>query len=149
MEFETQAQQVVYQKIEPWMKEKFGIFFHKREDSPYFGVSIGSTFVHIGIQPWTAENASITIRAYVVLNVEIHPDLLYFLLRENDKLRFGAFGLDEDNDIFFEHTLPGLSCSAEELAGSILAVGQTTDQYDDVIVSRWGGVPASDMQTEE
>lgn len=149
MEFETQAQQAVYQKIEPWLKEKFGIFFHRREDAPYFGVSIGSAFVHIGIQPWTSENASVTVRAYVVINAQIQPDLLLFLLRENDKLRFGAFGLDEDNDIFFEHTLPGLSCTADELTGSILAVGQTTDQYDDVITARWGGVPAAEMQSED
>ncbi|MEM5774972.1 MAG: YbjN domain-containing protein [Anaerolineaceae bacterium] len=149
MEFETQAQQAVYQKIEPWLKEKFGIFFQRREDAPYFGVSIGSAFVHIGIQPWTSENASVTVRAYVVINAQIQPDLLLFLLRENDKLRFGAFGLDEDNDIFFEHSLPGLSCTADELAGSILAVGQTTDQYDDVITARWGGVPAAEMQSED
>ena len=148
MEFETQAQHDVYQKIEPWLKEMFGIFFQKREDAPYFGVNIGSAFVHVGIQPWGADNATITARAYVALNVDIHPDLLLFLLRENDKMRFGGFGLDEDNDIFFEYTLPGLSCDAGELKSSVLAVGQAVDQYDDQIVSRWGGVPASELSSE-
>jgi len=148
MEFQSQAQQEIYQKIEPWMKEMFGIFFKKREDAPYFGVNIGSAFVHVGVQPWGADNVTITTRAYVAVNVEINPDLMLFLLRENDKMRFGAFGLDEDNDIFFEHTIPGLTCDIESLKSSVLAVGYAVDQYDGQIVSRWGGVPASDLQTE-
>jgi hypothetical protein len=148
MEFETQPQQEIYQKIEPWMKDLFGIFYNKREDTPYFGVNIGSAFVHVGVQPWGADNVTITSRAYVAVNVEIKPDLMLFLLRENDKMRFGAFGLDDDNDIFFEHTIPGLTCDVEMLKSSILAVGYAVDQYDDQIVSRWGGVPASEMQVE-
>lgn len=148
MEFETQAQQEVFQKIEPWLRDMFGVFFQKRNDAPYFGISIGSAFVHVGVQPWGADNAAITSRAYVALNVDIHPDMLLFLLRENDRMRFGAFGLDGDNDIFFEHTLPGMTCGIDELKSSILAVGQAADQYDDQIVSRWGGIPASEMTIE-
>lgn len=148
MEFETLAQQDVYEKIEPWLKEMFGIFFQEREEAPYFGVNIGSAFVHVGVQAWGTDNATITIRAYVAMNVEIKPDLLLFLLRENDKMRFGAFGLDEENDIFFEYTLAGSTCNIDDLKSSILAVGFAVEQYDDQIVSRWGGVPASEIQTE-
>lgn len=147
-EFETRAQQDVYQKIEPWLKDLFGIFFQKRADAPYFGVTIGSTLAHVGVQPWGAENASITVRAYVAMDVELHPDLLLFLLRENDRMRFGAFGLDEDNDLFFEYSLPGLTCSAQELRNSIVAVGQAAGQLEDHIISRWGGIPASELQTD-
>lgn len=148
MEFETKVQQEIYEKIEPWMKELFGIFVSKRDDAPYFGVSIGSAFVHIGVHPWGKDNATITTRAYVAVDVEITPDLMEFLLRENDKMRFGAFGLDEDYDIFFEHTIVGTSCEVEELKSSVLAVGYAVDQYDDQIVSRWGGMPASEMESE-
>jgi hypothetical protein len=148
MEFETRAQQDVYQKIEPWLKEMFGIFFHPCEDDPYFEIHVGAAPVYVGVQPWTVENASITARTYVALNINVHPDLLLFLLRENDSLRFGAFGLDADNDIFVEHTLPGFTVSAAELKSTILAVGQAAGQYEEQITARWGGIPASALQEE-
>jgi len=148
MEFETNVQQEVYEKIEPWMKELFGIFVKKREDAPYFGINIGSAFVHLGVHPWNEENATITTRSYVAVNVDIKPDLMEFLLRENDTMRFGAFGLDKDLDIFFEHTIVGTTCDIEELKNSVLAVGYAVDQYDDQIVKRWGGVRASDMDSD-
>ena len=145
MEFETKMQQEVYEKIDPWMKEMFGIFVKKREDAPYFGINIGSAFVHVGVHPWGEESATITARAYVAFNVSITPDLMEFLLRENDVMRFGAFGLDKDHDIFFEHTIVGNSCEIEALKSSVLAVGYAVDQYDDTIVTRWGGVRASEV----
>jgi hypothetical protein len=148
MEFETQAQQEVYEKIEPWMKEMFGIFLKKREDAPYFGVHVGSAFVHVGVHPWEKNNATLTTRAYVAVNVEITPELMEFLLRENDTMRFGAFGLDKDHDIFFEHTIVGTTCDIEDVKSSVLAVGYAVDQYDDQIVARWGGMRASDVDNE-
>jgi hypothetical protein len=143
MEFETDTQREVYEKIEPWMKELFGIFVKKREDTPYFGVSIGSAYVHVGVQPFEDDRVTITSRAYVVTDVEIEPQLMEFLLRENDKVRFGAFGLDKDLDVFFEHSIEGTTCDFDGLKNAILAVGYTADQYDDQIVDRWGGKRAA------
>ena len=148
MEFETKVQEAVYERIEPWMKELFGIFVKKREDAPYFGINVGSAFVHLGVHAWDDENATITTRAYVAVNVDIKPDLMQFLLRENDTMRFGAFGLDKDLDIFFEHTIVGTDCTIDDIKNSVLAVGYAVDQYDDQIVKRWGGVRASEADSD-
>ena len=146
MEFETNAQKEVHKKIEPWMKDMFGIFVKERKDAPFFGVNIGSTFVHVGVHPWGEEDATITARAYVVTNVEVTSGLMEFLLKENDTMRFGAFGLDKDRDVFFQHTIVGSTCDADELKSSVLAVGYTADQYDDQIVKHWGGERAADRK---
>lgn len=143
MNFETQQQKQIYEKIAPWMKELFGIFARPRSDAPYFGLAIGSAYVNIGVLPWGEEDAVIKSRVYVVRKITLTLELMHFLLRENDMMRFGAFGVDGEGDIFFEHTIQGSTCTIEELKNSVLAVGYTADQYDEKIVERWGGeIPA-------
>jgi hypothetical protein len=81
----------------------------------------------------------------VVRDVDVVPELMEFLLHENDKMRFGAFGLDSDNDVFFEHTIVGGACDKEELRASVTAVAVTADRYDDQLVARFGGKRGLDV----
>lgn len=74
----------------------------------------------------------------------MNAELMKFLLRENDRMRFGAYGLDEDEDIFFEHTIVGSTCDKEELKASVVAVVMTADDADDKIIAKWGGQRAVD-----
>ena len=144
MQFETEGQKECYEKILPWMKELFGIYLKVREDVPSFGVIVGSAYTQVGVYPWGKNEATITTRSYVVTNINIVEDLMDYLLHENDRMRFGAFGLDSDNDIFFEHTILGSTSDKEEIKSSILAVVYTADEYDDIIRQRWGGERAID-----
>jgi hypothetical protein len=86
----------------------------------------------------------INVRSWVVTGAERTPEMLDFLLRENFKMRFGAFGMDADGDIVFEHTIAGSTCDKNELKASMLAVLHTADDYDDKIVGRWGGQRSMD-----
>ncbi len=147
MEFQTAAHQTTYEKLVPWVNKLFGTFAHAREDAPTFGLAVGSAYVQIGVMAWGEDDATITTRAYVVTGVELTPDLMHYLLRENDRMRFGAFGVDQDNDIFFEHTIVGSTCDMEELKSSVLAVVYTADQYDDQIIQKWGGQRAVDRRS--
>ena len=144
MEFKTTAQKEVYEKITPWVKEIFGTFVVAREDTPAFVITVGTAMSQVGVFPWGDDDATLTTRSYVVTGAELVPDLMEFLLHENDRMRFGAFGIDDDKDIFFEHTIVGSTCDKEELKASILAVILTADQYDEKITSRWGGQSAKD-----
>ncbi|HOG48809.1 MAG TPA: YbjN domain-containing protein [Anaerolineae bacterium] len=144
MEFKTQAQQACYQKIAPWIREIFGEFARARDDRPVFGVVIGTSFTAIAVYPWGEDDSVITTRSYVVTKVELTPDLMRFLLEQNDRMRFGAFGIDSDGDIFFEHAIVGSTCDKNELQASAIAVAMTSDQYDEQITSRWGGQRACD-----
>lgn len=144
MEFRTAAQKACYEKITPWMKELFGEFVMFRNDAPAMAVVIGSAVAQVGVIPWGNDDTTINTRAYVVTGAEATPELMHFLLRENDNMRFGAFGLDNDDDVFFEHAIVGSACDKSELKASVMAVVVTADQYDDKIVARWGGQRALD-----
>jgi hypothetical protein len=126
------------------MKELFGELVMMRDDAPVMFVMMGSAVAQVAVMPWGDDDATITTRAYVVTGAELTPDLMLYLLQKNEKMRFGAFGVDEDGDILFEHTIVGSSCDKNELKVSVLAVLRTADEYDDEIVARWGGERALD-----
>lgn len=144
MDFQTNAQKECYEKLVPWMKELFGVFVTVREELPLFSVAVGSAMTQIGVSAWGDDDATITVRSYVVTGAEMNAELMKFLLRENDRMRFGAYGLDEDEDIFFEHTIVGSTCDKEELKASVVAVVMTADDADDKIIAKWGGQRAVD-----
>lgn len=144
MEFETVAQQTCYEKIAPWMENLCEGSVMRLDDEPVFISNFGSAVASTKVLPWGEDEALIVTRSYVVTDVEITPDLTYYLLRENDSLYFGRFALDSENDIVFEHSLIGSTCDREELRTSVLAVVEFADEYDDEIVAQWGGQRALD-----
>ena len=144
IEFQTDAQKQCYEKVAPWVKEIFGDFAVVRDDRPVFMVNVGSAITHTAVYPWGDDDPTICSRAWVVQDAEMTPELMRYLLTTNDTMRFGAFGIDEDDDIFFEHTIVGSTCDRDELKTSIMAVVTTADRLDDEIVARWGGTRAMD-----
>lgn len=145
MEFETQAQKACYEKVAPWVTDLFGGSVLRKPDKPILGVMHGSAFAQVGIFPWGDDDAIITTRAYVVTGTELTPELMRFLLEENAGMRFGAFGVDDEGDIIFEHSIVGSTCDQKELESSVIHVARTADDFDDQIVSRWGGERALDQ----
>jgi len=140
MEFKTQAHEDAYKRVEQFVDQVFGEMIRKLPDRPVFLLQMGTTLTHIAIVPWASDDAVVVVRSYVNYGADLTPDLLKFLLTENAGMRFGAFGLDKDGDIFFEHTIVGSTCDKEEIKASVLAVSSTADQYDERIMERWGGI---------
>ena len=145
MNFDTEPQKDCFERIWPWMKELFGQFAHAHDEQPAIAVVLGSCVAQVAVHAWGDDDASITTRAWVVRGVDVVPELMSYLLHENDRMRFGAFGLDSDNDVFFEHTIVGSTCDMEELRSSVTAVVTTADRYDDDLVARYGGRRALDL----
>jgi hypothetical protein len=139
MEFKTPSQQAIYEKLVPLMKDLFGEMSKARDDRPTFGVRMGSAWVQTWVAAWGDDDATITTRAWLTTGTELTVDLARYLLQLNDDMRFGAFGIDKDGDTFFEHTILGSTVSKAELKASVMAVAETADEYDDEIVSRFGG----------
>jgi hypothetical protein len=149
MQFETTKQEEIYLKIGAWMKELFGEeLVLVREDAPVYGVRFGSAFIQVSVYPWEKDEITITTRAYVVYGVELTLELTKYLLRKNEQMRFGAFGIDAEGDIEFEHTIVGSTVQAEELKASMYAVMKVADEYDDEIVTKWGGQRAVDKMRQ-
>lgn len=148
IEFQHDAQRATYEKVLPWMRDLFGDYVTVAEDRPVFWVLIGSAWTSTTVYPWGDNYATITSRAWLVTGAELNADLLKYLLRENADMRFGAFGIDADGDILFEHTVVGSTCDKAELRSSVQAVAFTSDKYDDEIVRRFGGTRMIDRQPQ-
>lgn len=148
MEFLTIEQQSCYEKIKPWMQELFPGQLKIYSDMPVFEVSFGSTFAFVQVSPWH-DDVTITSRAYVASGATMTPELQLFLLRENDTLRFGAFGVDESGDIIFQHAIIGSTCDKKELHESVVNVVTIADRYDDQIVASWGGKRGLDINAAQ
>jgi hypothetical protein len=144
VQFSTEAQKGIYDKVGQYMKELFGEYAQARDDYPGYYLTMGSALVHVFVLAWGNDDAAVNVKSYVVTGAERTPEMLEFLLHENNDMRFGAFGLDKDGDVVFEHTIVGSSCEKSELKASIMAVVSVADNYDDKIVSRWGGQRALD-----
>lgn len=145
MEFETQAQQECYIRVSAWMDELFSDIPWETLDIPGFGLFMGSAWVEVHIHAWDDDASLINVRSTVVRNATLTPDCLRFLLQENDRSIFGAFSVNPNGDILFEHTIVGSTCDPEELEASVIAVLETADEYDDRVVATWGGERALDQ----
>jgi len=134
IELQSPAQKACYKRVTPWIKEIFGeVHVRMRDDAPMAVVSHGSAAVYVSVWPWADDEAVIQARAYVVTGVEPTSELMHYLLHQNDQMRFGAFGLDKDNDIYIEYTIVGSTVDREELRAATVAVAVAADEYDDKI----------------
>jgi hypothetical protein len=144
MDFSNKTQEEVYGRVKGWMKDVFGDFAQAREDAPAFGVFVGSALAEVWVAPWRTDDAVVVARSFVVTGVEMRQDLLEWLLKENGKLMFGGFALDDANNVVFSHSMPGAGVDRAELKASVMAVLTSADRYDDEIRARWGGQRAVD-----
>ncbi|AFY73668.1 hypothetical protein Syn7502_01612 [Synechococcus sp. PCC 7502] len=144
MKFKTSAQQICYDKIEPWVADICKDQYIPPSNLPIFIVPVGSATAMIEVLPWGETESVISAWSYVVTGADITPELMRFLLEQNFDLQFGAFSLDKDGDIRFQASLVGSSCDKNELETSVNAVLKVADDYDDRIIETWGGKRASD-----
>ena len=138
-EFRTEVQRTCYEKVAGYGKELFGELFKPGKEPPTFFLRFGSSSVGVSVIDWGDNNAVIDVWSWVVTKVGMSDDLMGYLLRENYKKRFGAFRLNENNDIHYSHKIAGASCDKYELKASMMAVAIAADEYDDEIKARWGG----------
>ena len=139
MEFANEAQRSCYEKVASYLREVFGDSFTADVEFPRFGVKVGSALIIVFVEAWGAEDAVVVTKSWLVRGADVTADLTRTLLEWNDDVLFGAFGIDSDGQIYFQHAIVGSSLDREELRTSILAVGTAADQFDDKIVERWGG----------
>jgi len=144
MEFKTQAHKAIFERVAGLLKEMFGEMVQQRPDRTVFWIQFGSCIVNIGVNQWGDEDATVIVYCYVVTGADLRQDLLLHLLKKNDTTRFGAFSVDEYNNVCFQQTIIGSTVDKTQLKATVMAVAYTSDNSDDEIVSRWGGQRAMD-----
>ncbi|MGD9519226.1 MAG: YbjN domain-containing protein [Armatimonadota bacterium] len=143
MDFAHDRHREAYFKTKQYLETIFGSMLYCFDEIPGFAVPHGSAIAFVRVLPWH-DQAVVCTRSYVVSNIEHTPELMEFLLTTNANFVFGAFGLDEDGDITFEHTILSTHMDVDELRDSVYAVLVTADEFDDQITQRFGGIRALD-----
>ena len=151
--FVNNVQALTYTKVADYLQNAalFKDSLRAYADIPQFDVLYGSTLIAIEILPWEihpwekADLATVRATSCVTAGSTIDHKLMYFLLTENQRMRFGAFHIDDANQVLFaESVLGGENMDLMELQTCILSVVTIADTYDDIIADRFGGQRAID-----
>jgi hypothetical protein len=148
MEFKNASQKECYEKISPWMEELFGVTIKVHPERPSYFLQVGSSYTVIQVLPWKEESSVIRAMCCVVTHPEVNAELMEFLLKTNNKLIFGGFLLDDDNDIWIQQTINGSTVDKEELKHCVLSIAITADKLDDEIIQKWGGERGIDRKAK-
>ncbi|MGG6296248.1 T3SS (YopN, CesT) and YbjN peptide-binding chaperone 1 [Leptolyngbya sp. AN02str] len=153
LEFATETQAHTYDKVKDYLNKSnlFKDTMRTAADEPRFHLTYGSAHVDVEILDWEVhpwEERELTIvKAWscVTIGSQMSAELMEFLLNENHRMRFGAFQLGKQGEIFFAHSvLGGESMDLMELQTCILSVVTIADTYDDLITQKFGGQRACD-----
>ena len=153
LSFSSNVQALTYTKVMDYLQTAtlFKDRLRTYDDQPKFDILYGSTLVEVEVLPWEvhpwqkADLATVRATSCVTVGSTISQELMHFLLTENRRMRFGAFHLDDaDQVLFAESVLGGDNMDVKELQTCILSVVTIADTYDDLIVERFGGRRAID-----
>lgn len=139
-QFHTQCQEEVYRQVKKYLDELVEEHFDDAEHCDFY-LKYGSTVLEITIEPYEEDDAIIEVLAFCVQGVEAVPDLMQELLQLNSEVLLGAFSM-VGNEVFFSHSFLGRRLRPEQLMASLEVVATISDEYDEQIVSRFGGETA-------
>lgn len=151
--FASRIQELTYRKVADYLQSShlFKQTVRTYREQPHFDILYGSTLVDIEVLPWDvhpweeADLATVRATSCVTIGSSINAKLMHFLLSENRRMRFGAFQLDDANQVLFsESVLGGENMDLMELQTCILSVVTIADTYDEIIAQRFGGQRAVD-----
>ncbi len=139
-QFHTQCQEEVYRQVKSYLDELVDEHFDDVEHCDFY-LKYGSTVLEISISPYEDDDAVIEILAFCVQGVEPSFELAKELLKLNSEVPLGAFSM-VGNDIFYSHSFLGRRLRGEQLIASLDSVASISDDYDEHLVSRYGGETA-------
>lgn len=147
MEYEHQAHEDAYDKVGRYLEDYFDQPYRDPDDGHYY-VTYGSTVLEISVDAYGPEEAIVRLVAYCVQGVDVSENLERGLLETNLDLPIGGFSLI-DRDVFLCYSIFGKAIGRRSLLDAIAAIANTSDEYDDLIVAKYGGKRAIDSLREE
>jgi hypothetical protein len=139
-QFHTQCQEEVYRQVKNYLDELVDEHFDDAEHCDFY-LKYGSTVLEISIIPYEEDDAVIEVLAFCVKGVEPTAELMAELLELNSEVALGAFSM-VGNEIFFSHSFLGRRLRPEQMIASLDLVASISDEYDEQIVSKYGGETA-------
>lgn len=139
-QFHTQCQEEVYRQVKGYLDELVDEHFDDAQHCDFY-LKYGSTVLEISILPYEEDDAIIEVLAFCVKGVEPSSELMAELLELNTEVALGAFSM-VGNEIFFSHSFLGRRLRPEQMIASLDLVASISDEYDEQIVSKYGGETA-------
>ena len=139
-QFHSRCQEDVYRQVKSHLDELVDEHFDDAEHCDFY-LKYGSTVLEISIHPYEEDDAVVEILAFCVQDVEPTFDLAQELLRLNSEVSLGGFSM-VDRDVFFSHSFLGRRLQGEQLIASLNAVANISDEFDEHLVSKYGGETA-------
>lgn len=123
----------------------------RKVDEQMYVVKQGSSYVMITVVPWGQERAIVRCVAQLVKGARMTGDLAINLLTLNANLRFGAFGFVEEGSlvVLLHSVLGGGALSPGELMATVRDIALLADEWDDKIISHFGGQRMQDLLEEQ
>src|SRR6266550_3805253 len=140
--FHTSYQENVYRQVKQYLDDLVDEHFDDADHCDFY-LKFGSTVLEISIDPFEDDEAVIEILAFVVQGVEPTFELMRDLLRFNSEVPLGAFSM-VGQDIYFSHSFLGARLRPEQLIASLQSVATISDEYDEKLVTAYGGETALD-----
>ena len=153
LSFASPTQEITHTKVAEYLRNStlFQNSVVASATQPRFDLTYGSAHVAVETLPWDVhpweEKELAIVRAVSCVTVGSHitPDLMHYLLLENQRMRFGAFQLSPNGEVLFAHNvLGGEEMDLLELQSCILSVVTIADTYDDILAEKFGGYRAAD-----
>lgn len=120
---------------------------YKRLGPSQFVVKQGSTFVMLTVSLIGEGQAQVRCLAQLVKGVDMKPELALELLKLNTRLNFGAFGYSEGAKLVLltNSILGGETLDAAEIISTLESLVRVADEYDDLIIAKYGGQRMTDL----
>jgi len=141
-QFHTRCQEEVYRQVKSYLDELVEEHFDDAAHCDFY-FKYGSTVLEISIEPYQEDDAVVEVLAFCVQNVDPSFELMQELLRLNSEVSLGAFSA-VGRDIFYSHAFLGRRLRPEQLIASLDSVASISDEYDEKLVAKYGGVTALD-----
>jgi hypothetical protein len=139
-QFHSQCQEEVYRQVKSYLDELVDEHFDDAEHCDFY-LKYGSTVLEISIMPYEGDDAVVEVLAFCVQGVEATFELTRELLKLNTEVPLGAFSM-VGGDIYYSHAFLGRRLRPEQLIASLDSVASISDEYDDHLISKYGGETA-------
>lgn len=143
LQFASEAQEATYKKVKDYLEASsmFKDAMRVVEDETRFDIIHENRVVRVEILPWQvnpwdkgSELAIVRASSRLTLGGVVDAQLMHHLLRENARMRFGAFQLDDQDEVVFsDSVLGGSNMDLFEMQTCILAVATVAVTYDSII----------------
>ena len=136
--FESEGQREAYDRLRPMLEGLFPAGVRERIHAIGYVYEVGGTTLTSTLAPW-GDDTIVANRCYLAGAVPMNETVLRELARWTEAGRFGTYGVDDANNVYFEHQLVGSTATQETLGRSVRAAHELAMGRRDEFRSRFGG----------